>query len=1248
MKRTVLWTTGLVISVLQAAPDWENEQVTQVNKEPARVFSMPFASRQAALEKDWRESSRVRSLNGEWAFHFAKRPEERARGFEAPDFDVSDWEKIDVPGNWQTQGHGIPIYTNQTYPFKRDEPRVTSEPPQDWTAYENRNEVGSYRRSFTLPEDWKEHEVFVHFGGVESAFYLWINGEKVGYSQDSYLPAEFRVTPYLRPGENTIAVEVYRWSDGSYLEDQDFWRLSGIFRDVMLYAAPRTWLRDYAFKYELSGDLKSAALKVELDYATPGGGESLETMVGVQLLDPEGEVVWGAEADGSGTVEGVLENPRLWTGETPELYTLVITTSEGHERVLESQRHQVGFRRIGFSDEGEFLVNGKPVIFKGVNRHEHNPDTGRHVTDEQMEHEVKLMKQLNINSVRTSHYPNHPRFLELCDRYGIYVIDEANIESHGYYYGEDSLSHPPRWKKAHVERVVNMYHRDKNHGSVVVWSLGNEAGPGANFEAASAALRELDRTRPIQYERYPDPSPHDDMDSHMYASVGWLNSVGAQESSRPIFICEYAHSMGNATGNLDEYVEAFETHKRLIGGCIWDWVDQGLRKNAEPGKVSPDGRDWFFAYGGDFGDKPNDGNFCCNGIINADHTLNAKSRQVKSSYQPAEFWYEGGEIRFRNELFHTTPDAHFELVMTLEANGTEVAREVMPPPAVGPWETVEIEVPASLEAGGEPGADYVLKAALVLKADASWAEKGYEVAWRQFVVKQVPLESAPLAGGDAKLAESGSVVAIHDGDFEARFDREAGTLVSLKQGGRELIAEGRGPVVNLFRAPGDNDGYARGSWAGAGLDQLEHEVVAWHVEKDPRPRITAVIRSTGLGGFFCETSTSYTYLGDGVMLVDAVMIPSREALVLPRVGLRLFLDGALSQVDWQGRGPWENYVDRKTGSPLGRYELPVSEFFEPYVKPQFMGNREDTSWVALSGELGGLLLWQPQGGSFAFSALPLTDEQLAGASHPTELETLDATVLTLDAAQTGIGGASCGPATLEEYRVKGGPRRLVVALKPLAAGEDPLAARRSVAVGEAAIPVRGAGSMVSAEGAASAKLDGKGVGLPAKVVEGVVTTVSASGAGEIAGTPVMRTFDYQIDRSGWTAEASSEEPGEGFARHAIDGDPSSFWHSRWQGAAPEPPHAFTIDMGKVQRIAGLSYLPRTSNVNGRVKDYRVEVSADGVEWTEVAKGSWPDAGHAHEAKFDEGVEARKVRLIVESSHHGPWATAGEITPVLKR
>ncbi len=1250
---------------VSAAPDWENEQVTAINKEPARVFSPPFASRDEALSRDWRESSRVMSLNGDWAFQFAKRPEQRAVGFESPDFDVSGWPAIKVPGNWQTQGWGIPIYTNQTYPFRRDEPRVTSEPPHDWTAFENRNEVGSYLRDFTIPADWAGREVFLHFGGVESAFYVWINGKKVGYSQDSYLPAEFRITPYLKSGENKIAVEVYRWSDGSYLEDQDFWRLSGIFRDVMLYAVPSVWLRDYMFEHGPCEPLAGQTTVPELDFKVTArfrnlGAEDATVKAMAELLDPEGKAVWkekikgmriGKAAEREIPLAGKIKSPLLWSGETPHLYTLVITTLGANGRELDAQRHRVGFRSIRISDEGEFLVNGRPVIFKGVNRHEHNPDTGRYVTDDQMLAEVRLMKQFNINSVRTSHYPNHPRWLELCDQFGIYAIDEANIESHGYYYGEDSLSHPPRWKPAHVERVVNMVQRDKNHASVVMWSLGNEAGPGANFEAASATLRDLDRSRPVHYERFPDPSPHDDMDSHMYAGVDWLNSVGAQRSNRPVFICEYAHSMGNATGNLDEYVTAFETHKRLIGGCIWDWVDQGLRKKAEGGNVSPDGRDWFFAYGGDFGDKPNDGNFCCNGILNADHTPNAKTWQVKSSYQPAELIYEDGALVLHNELFHTSSGDLHDLVLTIEENGRQTASHRIERPQVAPGTSLRVPLPAKLSPPPAPGVDRVLKASLVLREKTPWASAGHEVAWRQFVLHSPPPPVAALDGQPARISRGIDQTTVIAGSIKAVFDHGTGLLASFVIDGREWLDEGRGPRVHLWRAPGDNDGFAGGGWSGNGLDRLEHELLAIRSSNEPHPRVTTYVSSRGAASFHVETSTTHTFLPDGTMVIDAVIIPSKADLVLARCGLRLFLDGACDQVRWFGRGPWESYVDRKTGSPLGMYQFPVKEFFSSYVKPQFMGNREDTRWIELNGSGGQrLLVWNPlpDGEPFSFSALHISDEQLAAARHPTELKPLAATVLTLDAAQTGVGGASCGPATLDKYRVHGEPRRLVLAFKALAPDEDPATARRRIDVGPAAIPVRAANGTVSVTdpaALASASLDGKPIALPGVVEEGLVLTHPKPAT--VPGTPALRRFMWQPDRSAWRARASSEEAGEGFARHAIDGNPSTFWHSRWSNDTANPPHTFEIDLGKPMVISGLTYLPRQDSSNGRIKSWRIEISTSGSNWTTAAEGEFPNQAGEHSARFKQPQTVRHLKITVIDSHGGPWATAAEFTPILK-
>ena len=1234
--------------VAKAAPDWENEQVRAIHKEPARVFSLPFSDRDEAVGKDWRESSRVRSLNGKWAFRFAKRPEDRPQGFEKPSFDVADWDEIDVPGNWQTQGFGVPIYTNFNYPFVREAPKVTGEPPRDWTAFENRNEVGSYRREFTVPGDWKDGEVFIHFAGVESAFYLWVNGEKVGYSQDSYLPAEFRLTPYLRPGKNTLAVEVYRWSDGSYMEDQDFWRLSGIFRDVMLYATPRTWLRDYAFKYDLSDDLSSAAIRLELDYATPAGSQGTEVTTRAELLDPSGEVIWSGTSTGSGTIQGSVEKPLLWSGETPNLHTLVISTLDGTGKTLSAQRHRVGFHRLGFSEEGEFLVNGKPFIFKGVNRHEHSPETGRYVTDEQMEEEVKLMKLFNINSVRTSHYPNHPRFLELCDEYGLLVVAEANIETHGYGYGNESLSRQPNWREAHVERVVDMYQRDKNHAAVAFWSMGNEAGPGENFEAAADALRALDPTRPIHYEGFPDPATHDDMDSHMYPSVDSLEKSGSEKSSRPIFVCEYAHSMGNATGNLDEYVEAFESHKRLIGGCIWDWVDQGLKKPAPSGQVSPDGRDWFFAYGGDFGDKPNDGNFCCNGIVNPDHTPNAKTWQVKSSYQPAEFFFRDGRLSFRNELFHTSPDELHELVFTVEANGREVARKTVPCPTVEPWGTVELEVPSGVDAGDEPGTRYMMSVMLVLKKETPWGPKGHVVAWRQFDLKSTPLPAGELVAG-IRVDEDEKSVRLGSEGFDAVIDKQEGRLVSLRYGGREMLKDGGGPVVNLFRAPGDNDQWASGDWNRAGLKNLKSQAIDVRVRKTPCVQVTVLGKWAGENGFWCDSSTTYTFSADGTVLLDAVISPSEPDLVLARCGVRMFLDSSLSSVEWQGRGPWENYVDRKSGSALGRYEKTVGEFFEPYVKPQFMGNREDTDWVALKGTEGdgvGLLVWSSE--PFGFSALHLTDEALSSAKHPTELAEIDATVLTLDAAQTGLGGSSCGPPTLDRYRVKGEPRRLTLAFRPLPAGEDPAKRRASFPLGEIGMPVRSDGGDLIVEGSARAMDSaGKNLQLPVKWSAGRVITVPAVVDGIIPGTPVARDFTRWVDRSKWTAKASSEQRDEGEAENAIDGRMETKWHTQWKDQAPNPPHELEIDLGETVMAAGAEVVARQDGRNGRIKGYRIEGKKPGASWKTLSEGRLEDRSGDQKLTFKKPAEIRWMKLVVLDSYEGPWASAAEFTPIVE-
>jgi beta-galactosidase len=578
-----------------AAPDWENEQVFAVGKEPGRVAAFPCPDRETALARDNASNTWIQSLNGPWKFHWSPNPASRPKNFFQADFDVAAWDDLPVPSNWQVHGYGVPLYVNVRYPFKQDPPRVMGEPPADFTNFEQRNPVGSYRRTFRVPEDWDGRRVFLQFEGVDSAFYLWINGQKVGYSQGSRTPAAFNITSWLNDGENVAAVEVYRYSDGSYLEDQDFWRLSGIFRDVFLWTAAPLHLRDFTIRTQLDDACRDAALQVEIDLVNAAAATAT-CCVELQLLDSEGCVVTESviedvrlEGDSTQSVtssEMQIADPEKWTAETPNLYHLLLTLKNADGQVIETTSHHVGFRKVEIRD-GQLLVNNRAIYLKGVNRHEHEPETGHTVDRESMIRDIQLMKRFNINAVRTSHYPCHPAWYDLCDQYGLYVIDEANIESHGMGYGPESLAKDPRWKKAHLDRTQRMFERDKNHPSVVIWSLGNEAGNGVNMEATYAWLKEHDPTRPVQYERA-GLDPNTDIYCPMYATIDRIVKYAGQPQERPLILCEYAHAMGNSVGNLQDYWDAMESHKHLQGGFIWDWVDQGLLADVPTARLMKD------------------------------------------------------------------------------------------------------------------------------------------------------------------------------------------------------------------------------------------------------------------------------------------------------------------------------------------------------------------------------------------------------------------------------------------------------------------------------------------------------------------------------------------------------------------------------------------------------------------------------------------------------------------------------------
>ncbi len=679
---SVLFICLLLTGYLNAQEDWQNEQVIGINKEAAHNHCVPYKTIKQAINDIRLYSPLVLDLNGTWKFNWVKHPDLRPQDFYKPEFDVHYWDNIEVPSNWQLKGYGVPIYSAGTYPFKKDPPKVMGLPPISYVSYKMPNPVGSYRRNFTIPSDWDGREVILHFAGVKSAFYVWVNGQKVGYSEDSMTPAEFDITKYLKQGDNVLAVEVYRWSDGSYLETQDFWRFSGIYRDVYLYAVPKTHLWDFGLKSDFNDDFSEATLKINMKFRNFGGSDVSSCDVYLTdfgVVPSESSKLLSIPVNKISLKTGLelnekvnVKNPRLWSAEIPNLYQVVFVLKNSAGETAEVLSTLYGFRKIEIKDQ-QLWVNGKSVLLKGVNRHEHDPFDGRHVSYESMLCDVELFKQFNINTVRTCHYPNHPDFYKLCDIYGIYVVDEANLESHGMGFREESLARVVSWQKAHVARVVSMVERDKNHPSVIIWSLGNEAGSGINFEACSSAVKSLDITRPVHYSIQNQVA---DIESTMYPSVERLDETGAKDNPKPFFVCEYAHAMGNAVGNLKEYWEVIEKHRRLIGGCIWDWVDQGLAKPV-PGKED----EYFYAYGGDYGDRPTDWNFCINGLTTPDRQITPKMIEVKKVYQyigfnPVEI--TNGEIRIKNKYQFINLD-RFNLSFEVECDGKIIQKGGLSP-----------------------------------------------------------------------------------------------------------------------------------------------------------------------------------------------------------------------------------------------------------------------------------------------------------------------------------------------------------------------------------------------------------------------------------------------------------------------------------------------------------------------------------------------------------------------------------------
>ena len=1057
-------------------PDWENQQVISINREPARASFFPFANVDQALAANYRHSPYVRYLDGAWRFSWAERPDSRAIEFFRTDFDDASWRTIPVPGTWETNGYGTPIYVSAGFPFRIDPPRVTSEPQEHFTTFTERNPVGAYRHEINVPDDWHGRRVFIHFGGVQSAFYVWVNGVRVGYSQDSMSPAEFEITEYVAPGKNLLAVEVYTYSDGSYLEDQDAWRLSGIFRSVVLYSTGSVRISDFAIRTELDDEYRDAELQIKPELDALAESDTSGWTVRAQLYDDSGAEV--DHDDLTADVTSILNRDRVWSimhertpqrgpakfawmaskivepakwsAETPNLYTLVLTLLDADGSTVEAVATRVGFREIEIRD-GRLLVNGAPVRLRGANRHEIDPADGKAVGYERMVEDITLMKQANINAVRTAHYPSDPRWYELCDRYGMYVMNEANVETHGV---RGELANDPSWHAAFLDRAVQLVERDKNHPSVVLWSLGNESGYGPNIAAMSGWIRDFDPTRPIHYEgaqgtprdpltvdvvsrfytrtmgEYLNPGVRADSGEERAENARWERLLGKTTipgETRPILASEYVHAMGNAVGNLDEYWQEIYSHPQMLGGFIWEWVDQGLYQLTDNGEH-------FIASGGDFGDEPNHGGFVINGIVTADRQPYPKYWEVKKVYQPALFEaldLVPGNVRLRiTNRHHHVNLSKFDVTWQVLSGGEVVQKGTLDQVDILPGKNAEIGIPVRPIGDLAPWADYWLSVNVRLRSSTPWADADYSIAFEQFKldIAEPPDEPESLAT-DARLDidDVGEEITVSGpGAFKVTFSRSNGTLTGLDFGNGNVIAsvpgDIAGPVLQAWRAPTDNDrgfgNWLAREWTDAGIDTMTRDIESFRVTRvaPNLVRIDVVAVSRAVTGSI-EHVTAFRVRGDRIVDIENAFNPQGELPPLARMGVRLFVAPGLETYQWYGHGPHENYIDRKRGAPVGFWSGSVAEQFVPYVRPQNNANKEGVRWLSLTNPTGRGILVVAEGAPISATAIHYTEHDLAAASHPHELAPRDETVLSLDVRLNGLGNSSAGPGVLSKYAV---------------------------------------------------------------------------------------------------------------------------------------------------------------------------------------------------------------------------------------
>lgn len=1022
---------------------WETQSISQINKMEPHAHFIPYASIEQARAEDKWQSPMLQSLNGMWKFNLAQKPSERPYWFFMDDFDTRGWKEIKVPANWELEGYDYPIYTNVTYPHKRTPPVI-----QDFY-----NPVGSYKRTFTIPENWNGKDVVLHIGAASSMVNVWVNEQFVGYSEDSKTPAEFNITQFLKKGENSLAIEIFRWCDGSYLEDQDFWRMSGITRDIYLVARAEQQVQDFRVISVLDSTYTNGVLSLNIDVAN--NGENTSAAVVEVALNDNGTTVqnFSKNLDAGQTsviFEATLPNVKQWSAEIPNLYELVITVKNG-ENVVEVIRQDVGFRTSEIKN-GNLLINGKYVYLKGANIHEHHEKKGHYQDKETMLLDIKLMKLHNLNAIRTSHYPEPELWYELCNKYGLYLIDEANVESHGMGYGKESLAKDSTWRDAHLYRTKNMWERDKNQPSVIIWSLGNEAGNGVNFHATYDYLKSVDKTRPVQYEGA-RLDTNTDIFCPMYMRIGGMEEYAKSKPARPLIQCEYAHAMGNSVGNLQDYWTLIEKYPALQGGFIWDWVDQGLLTTDSVGEN-------FWAYGGDFGPDtvPSDGNFCCNGLVSPDRSVKPQLLEVKKVYQYIGFKtvdLKKGTIEIKNKyafLNLSTFDFSWEIV----GDGQVVRNGTFSDINLEPGQTMLVSFDNKFEPVA--GVEYFMNVKAKLKNNWSLLEAGTELAAEQFALPVfVPAPKANKAEFAAvSIQDNETSVTISGEGFAVAFDKKAGVMTSFKKGDAELLKSG--PVPDFWRAPTDNDfgnGLDRRSrvWRTAGETRKVTGVAVAQKSKNAAEVAFKFDLVNDSNQVIAAYQSVYTILGSGDVLVDNSFKMTKTGLPeIVRMGMNLEMPRSYDQFTYLGRGPQESYQDRKTGAFVGIYKQTVAEQYWKYVRPQENGNKTDVRWVAITDAAGNGLFFEGMpllevsahhNLQVDFESMQRTDgRQHEGETvvrrHTNDVKPRDLTSVNIDYKQMGVGGDdSWGAWTHDEYRLREKEYKYSFRMKAIAAGEKP-------------------------------------------------------------------------------------------------------------------------------------------------------------------------------------------------------------------